>query len=40
MNIDILLPIKFLKRDNQWKFGLQKLTEFAKEIGAKIEFVK
>ena len=26
--------------EDQWKFGLQKLTEFAKEIGAKIEFVE
>ena len=26
--------------EEQWKFGLQKLTEFAKKIGAKIEFVE
>ena len=26
--------------EEQWKFGLQKLTEFAKELGAKIEFVE
>ncbi len=26
--------------EDQWKFGLQKLTEFAKQIGAEIEFVE
>ena len=26
--------------EEQWKFGLEKLTEFAKELGAKIEFVE
>lgn len=26
--------------EDQWKFGLQVLTEFAKEIGAKIEFIE